>query len=216
VRCPLSPRARFLTCEHQGCLEFEENSRSDYLTTPEAATPIGFFRSGKRNWGGGVFAPSAEPDFLCTRQRDQGVESIRAELEQRLRERWPTWFNLEANLSPGRCPLASSTETAGSIWSGYCASDWSRSLPQLKQRLGAHSMCIKSKRSLAGYASTRITAMTPSPLSLKLPCLSLFTPARSVQVPAGDAAQVGLKPSATNTRMHLESAFSFQTPSSIQ
>jgi hypothetical protein len=96
---PRNPRARFFTCEHPGCLEFDDESRTDYLTTSEAATPVGFFRSGKRNCGGGAFAPSAEPDFLCTHQRDQGVESMRAELEQRLRERWPTWLNLETNLS---------------------------------------------------------------------------------------------------------------------
>ena len=35
-----------------------------------------------------------------------------------------------------------------------------------------------------------ITAMTPSPLSLKLPGLNLLTPARSVPAPAGDAAPI--------------------------
>jgi hypothetical protein len=41
-----------------------------------------------------------KPDSLCARQQDQGVEAMRAELEQRLRERWPTWFNLEGRPRP--------------------------------------------------------------------------------------------------------------------
>jgi hypothetical protein len=72
------------------------------------------------------------------------------------------------------------------------------------------------KEKFGGLRFNPITAMTPSPLSLKLPGLSLFTPARTVPAPASDAAPIGLKAGATNTRMHLESAFSFQTPSSIQ
>jgi Protein of unknown function (DUF3027) len=40
---PRSPRSGLLTFEHQGCLEFEEDPRSDYLETPKGRNALRLF-----------------------------------------------------------------------------------------------------------------------------------------------------------------------------
>jgi hypothetical protein len=70
---------------------------------------------------------------------------MRKEPEQKLANRWPKWFELEGDPAKHSCVTVFSTQTAGSISSGDCASKSKRWLTR-----GNPLRLPRSKRNLVG------------------------------------------------------------------
>jgi len=118
---------------------------------------------------------------------------MKRELEQRLCERWPTWFNLEGAPRPRLMPF------------GFEHGDgWFDLVWTLCERLETVVAAVETDTGRSFHVLQVKEKFGGLRFYSKLPGLSLFTPARSVAAPAGGAEPVGLKPGVTNTPVHLE------------